>query len=136
MYMSSLTTIYQTLANIINPILSNKYGYYLFIVISLSIITPIGAYTSNKSLEAGGMSKWFFINWACWCLPIWAIVTLYTKDVVFDGILYDIIMTLAFTIGIIYFTRAHEKMNVYNVGGVVLMLAGLVIYKLGDYFQK
>ena len=124
------------LANIINSILTNRYGYYLFILISLSIMTPIGAYTSNKSLEAGGMSKWFFLNWAGWCMPIWAIVTLYTKDVVFDGLVYDLIMTIAFTIAIIIFTKSYNTMNIYNFIGVAITLIGLVIYKLGDILSK
>lgn len=108
--------------------------YYFLMFILVSFITSIGAYASTKSSETGSIDKWFFINWLSWSLPMWATFTLFTKkeDLLFAGVVYDIIMCLSFSIAVMYFTKAYERFNLYNYIGIIMMVLGILVYKISE----
>ena len=60
--------------------------------------------------------------------PFWAIVSRISKSILFDGILYDIIMfgTFAATMA---FLGAGDRFSAYNWFGAVLIVIGLVLMK-------
>jgi uncharacterized membrane protein len=63
-------------------------------------------------------------------LPIWIFVAKYTKNIIFDALLYDALMFLVFYISLIFLGSA-DKFSVYQWIGAVLVVVGFVVMKLG-----
>ena len=59
--------------------------------------------------------------------PLWAIVSRYTKNILFDAMLYDTITAIVFAVGIVYF--GHKSLSTTNMIGVAVVVIGLLMVK-------
>lgn len=96
-----------------------QYWYVPIIFLSYSFL----AYVSNKHN--------FWVIWALGAIPYWALVNKYSKDVVYDGIVFDLVVTVSYTVSILYFTRSFYKLEASNYFGLALVFFGLYIFKRG-----
>ena len=72
-------------------------------------------------------SKWLWITFFYGALcPIWIIISRMSKNLVFDGMLYDILMILTFSISMIALGRT-ESFNKYQWIGMVVVFTGFVL---------
>jgi hypothetical protein len=74
---------------------------------------------------------WQYALWATGCIPLWAFVARYSKDVVRDGIYFDIAFTLVYTIAIMYFTKSYLRFGINQYWGLMLVLFGLMLFRRG-----
>lgn len=87
------------------------------------LVHTLTAYWSN--------SKNFWAIWVVGALPLWAFVSKYSKDVVFDGVVFDVTMTISYTLGILYFTKSYYKLGMAQYVGLLMSLGGLLLFKKG-----
>lgn len=99
-------------------------------VVAAMFATMWLSYRSNQSTQA--VSSYFFLNWLLACVPTWALISLFSKDLVFDALLYDIVVCVSCALFAVYFANQHHfVMTTMQVVGVVLMLVGIVVFRMG-----
>ncbi len=74
---------------------------------------------------------WFWISYATTLLPLWTIIARHSKNVLYDGMVYDVTMTVTYTFAIIYFTNSFSKLSYTNYFGILLILVGMYCFKQG-----
>ncbi len=89
----------------------------------------LSAYITVKNNIHGG--KWFLALILLNASPLWAIVSRYSKDVVLDAFIFDTILVVTYSIGLLYFTNSISKMGWSNYLGVGLMILGIFVFKRG-----
>ena len=87
----------------------------------------IFAWISKNNSEHGG--KWFWWTWAWNMVPLWAIVSKYSKNIMFDGMLYDVILMLTYVFTMIYL-GADESFTTLNRIGIVVVITGFIMMKV------
>lgn len=88
------------------------------------------SYLSNQHPDE---IRWFFINWFVFaCTPVWAVIALYSKDLVFDALLFDITIVISCAIFTMYFTNKFISLNIYEGIGIVTIIIGFLIFKIGE----
>ena len=68
--------------------------------------------------------------WIMGCVPLWAIISRYSTNLFFDGVLYDIILFTGFTFGTYFIQGLHSSFSVANYVGYAMILAGLILLKV------
>lgn len=84
-------------------------------------------YKSNSSSER----VWMYLLWAAGCIPLWAIVARSSKDVVRDGIYFDIAFTMVYTVAILLFTKSFYKFGYNQWLGLAFAVACVYFFKRG-----
>ena len=85
------------------------------------------AWMSVENQRHGG--KWFWIVTLWGFLPIWSFVSRHSKALVFDALLYDVLMLLAFQAGLLAL-RAQGPLQPHQYVGILLVAAGIVLVKV------
>ena len=85
------------------------------------------AYLILKNVNVGG--HWFWIAWAVGCAPIWLVSSRFSKDIYFDGMLYDALMFIGYALGTLYFTNKMQSLGFINYCGMVLIVIGFFLVK-------
>lgn len=105
--------------------------YSIWIPLAL-IIVSVSAYTSFRSNQSKDLWPWFFLNWATWSLPVWALISRKSTDLVYDGLLYDVLMVFAYTIIMTGLTQSfRDPLTFRQVCGIITVLAGFILFKTG-----
>ena len=96
--------------------------HYLWWIPTAIIYYIIFSWLSRQNNVLGG--KWFWILFAfgAFC-PIWLIVTRISKNLLFDGMLYDNIMFLTYALTMFYLGDA-EKMTPLQWIGLTFVVGG------------
>jgi len=106
------------------------FKYYLWVV--LVILVYVGsAYTTNK-LNITKNNIWLYLNWLFSSLPIWPLVAKHSTSLVFDGMLFDIILIISYTIAILILTRSFDSMRLINYMGIIFIIVGLIMFKYNN----
>lgn len=98
----------------------------MFAVVLLYLVQ---SYFTIKNNQIG--SKWFWFLTVSSMIPCWAIVSRFSKNVVVDAIIYDVLLTVSYAIGILYFSNTFERLKVINLCGIILIIVGLLLFKRG-----
>lgn len=89
------------------------------------VVYTIHAYVSNlNNMYPGKYTLWLYISGI---IPLWTFMSAYSKDVAFDGIMFDVTVTLTYAIAINAF--AHRGFTFINWAGVGTVLLGLLMIK-------
>lgn len=96
---------------------------YLFIPLTI-VYSIVAAYFSYK-LNSG--ANVFWISYLLNILPIWTFWSLLSKNLLFDAILYDLILIICYSLTLIYFTK--QQLQNYNYFGLFLIFVGLIFLK-------
>jgi hypothetical protein len=100
----------------------------LFWIPIVSLVYFFCAWVTNKSTTSKDL-VWFYLSWAVSAIPLWAIISRQSKCVVYDGLVFDITMTLSYTLAIIFFTKAFIKLSLTNYLGLGLIFFGIIMFK-------
>jgi hypothetical protein len=68
--------------------------------------------------------------WALGLIPLWGVVSRYSKNILIDGLLYDILMFLTYSISLCIFTKSWEKFTLINYIGLVGIIGGFICLKI------
>lgn len=99
--------------------------FYLPWITCVVVVYTIQAYFSHlNNLNKG---KYFWQLYAFSIFPIWTIVSMYTKNIVFDGIFYDVLVALTFAIAISVFSG--QILKPINWIGIATIIFGLILVK-------
>lgn len=74
---------------------------------------------------------WFWITFFVGLCPLWAFVSKYSKNLVFDGFLYDIVLSLSFYMAILCL-GAGKGFTFINYVGVSMIMLGFIFLKIGN----
>jgi len=99
--------------------------FYAIWIPAAILFNIIQAWLSTK---VAGDGKFFFFVWIWGCLPIWALVARYSKNLFIDAILYDSIIVVTYSLAILCFT--HTQLKMINVVGLFLLFLSLFLIKL------
>ena len=84
------------------------------------------AWLSVKSQEFGGIYFWVL---ACVPVPLWALVTRVSDNLVVDAIIYDILMLLFFYIGLALLGAA-SGFTTHQYIGLGIAIFGIILMKI------
>lgn len=107
-------------------------SYYLWIPLLITTII-IQSWLSVKSNL--GNSHWFWVNYfyvpvVMLVCPLWPLIAKHTKNIVFDGMLFDSIMIVGFAFSLAIFSGKIAQFSVTSWAGITLVMLGLFIFKL------
>ena len=80
--------------------------FYLWVPL-IMVFYAVSAWITTKNNVQGG--KWFWIACAYGVVPTWQVISRYSTNIVFDSVLYDLIVTLTFGASLLYFSAATQK---------------------------
>ena len=87
----------------------------------------IYAWLSKQNNEFGG--KWIWITYVYGAIcPLWLIISRYSKNLLFDGMLYDNILFLSYIATMIFLGQANNFSTTQYIG-LVLMIIGSICIK-------
>jgi hypothetical protein len=89
----------------------------------------IYAYFSKLNGDTKYLS-YFFLLYIMQAMAIWPIVSRYSKNVLIDGMIYDLIIVMVFY-GTLIWMGAARPFGWLQWTGLVLMVAGTILIKLG-----
>lgn len=102
-----------------------NYIWILFLIAS-SILGAYCAKLSNMKVPYG--SLYVFLS-SMIGLSIWMWVSRTTKNLLFDSVVYDVVMSVAFITGFVLF-KCGTAFSVVNWIGLIIAVIGLVLMKL------
>lgn len=100
--------------------------FYLIWIPIVSVLYCLIAWLSFKNNTSD--VKWFFILYVISCIQPWAFISRYSKNLFFDGIIYDCILFLSYNFMLIYLGTT-KKFGVYQWIGLFLVAFGLLLIK-------
>jgi hypothetical protein len=101
--------------------------FYLLWVPLLMLMHSLLGYAS---VQANNNSKsWFYISWLLICIPVWPMVAKYSKNIVFDGLLFDSIMLITYSFAVIIICKQYETLKFINFIGFFLVISGLILFR-------
>ncbi|KKM01711.1 hypothetical protein LCGC14_1791710 [marine sediment metagenome] len=62
-------------------------------------------------------------------MPLWALVTRVSSNLLIDGIIYDVIMMISFTVGLVIL-GASSGFTILQYVGLGLAICGLILMKV------
>ena len=101
--------------------------FYLIWIPTVVVFYTMYAYMSYRNNLTGAGHGWAWAMWASGIVPIWIFVSRYSKNILFDGMLYDSILFLSYSIAIGILTEAHIKFNGGQLFGVGLVITGFIL---------
>ena len=103
--------------------------FYLAWIPLLIVYYILYAYLSKRFNEGFTWTTflWFY---ALNLLPIWVFVAKYSKNIIFDGLLYDVIMFVTF-FGALTFLGSADKFSLSQWIGLIFVVIGFLFMKLG-----
>jgi len=103
--------------------------FYLLWVPATFIYYGIYALIANKS-NLTHERFWLIATFICGALcPLWMLVSRYSKDLMFDGLLYDIVILLSYVAAMFYVGRM-ESFGPLNYFGIFLLVIGMILVKI------
>lgn len=108
--------------------------YVLWITLCI-IYYSFAAWLSKKLNDDPECWRWFWMLVGIQILGIWPLVAKYSKNLVFDAMLFDFILLIVYW-STLFFLGAGKNMTPMQGVAVGIILAGLLMYKLGGYHEK
>lgn len=94
-----------------------------------AIFYAIYAYMSVQCRS--GNSFWFWATMIVGLFPIWPLITRKSNDLVFDGLVFDVIHTVAFTLALLLITDEFHKLKTFQYFGLLAIIIGLLMFRRG-----
>jgi hypothetical protein len=101
---------------------------YWFVIPLILIYTLVSWLTKRTQEENGGW--YFYALYGTGLLSLWPWVAKYSKDVLKDGLIYDVLMTLTYIVAMAAM-GAGDGYTIKQWVGVFIVFVGFVIMKTG-----
>lgn len=99
------------------------YIWWVPITVAVAVSCAYASIQVNKNPA----SLWFWYMWVP--LTVWPFITRLSTNIVFDGILYDVLVAASWFIGFCVF-GATKDFNVLNYVGMLLAVVGLILIRV------
>ncbi len=104
--------------------------HYFWWIPSLFIYYFIYYWLSIQNNELGG--KWFWIMFVFGALcPLWLFVSRISKNIVFDGMLFDVLLFFVFPFTMIIFGKTVH-FNVLQWIGLIIICVGFILLQIDN----
>jgi hypothetical protein len=90
------------------------------------VFNALGAWVNKLNNDN---PKWFWAACVISICPIFPIISRYTKNLLIDGIIYDVVIFLAYLI-VLMMLGCGKSVTLIQWGGVALTLIGVVLMKV------
>lgn len=100
--------------------------FYLIWISILIILTALWAYMA-RTVNLNPKSYLFYVLFLA--IPVWPFVSKFSKNILFDGLLYDIIMTLTYAVVFIVMGTSNG-FKLENWIGLFLTILGIILMKV------
>lgn len=105
------------------PLFTIAWCGYLILHMTLS------AYFSSK-LNTTGDKTWFFLVWGLGLIPVWAIVSKFSRNIAADGMLYDTLITLVYYPALMYFAGTMGNTHWWHWLGFAMAIGGAFLVRM------
>jgi hypothetical protein len=102
--------------------------YYIWIPIE--ILLYIGAAFLSIKIQQDKGWFWFGVNCFTAAIPLWGLIARKSTNIVFDGLLYDVILIVTYSIFLIYLSKDYSSMKLMNFVGAGMVMLGLIFFKI------
>lgn len=102
--------------------------YYISWISLIIVFYIFYTYVSHQNNLHGG--KWMWILLLLGIFPGWVIISRYSKNLMFDGMLYDVIMFLTYAVFIGFLTGQFLKFNWSQWIGFIMILTGFILMRM------
>lgn len=99
---------------------------YLIWIPALILLTMLWALIGKHVNENPNSPFFFFLFLA---IPVWSFICKYTKNLLFDSILYDSLMTIVYT-GTFILLGAGSNLTMVQWIGCIISILGLLLMKV------
>ena len=103
--------------------------FYFSLIFSTVLIYGLNSYMIFKSLNRPFLDRYSIFAWITGIFPLWLILSKYSKNLVFDGILFDCVLLLTYTIITMRLTNYKFTINFFI--GFIFIISGLFLIKRG-----
>lgn len=103
------------------------FDYYLWVPLVIVVYMAMGYFSFRLNTDKGTL--WFILNWLLPIIPIWSFIAMNTRRLVFDGLLFDVILIVVYTFSVMYFTKTFDTLKIHNYIGLTAMIIGLILFK-------
>ena len=107
--------------------------FYAAWITYICILFTLSAYVSKQANDSDSW-KWVYILFFMNLFGAWPIVARYSKNLIFDSLLYDLIIFFTFYLTLLYLGAAKSFSPVQWVGTVIVAI-GFIVLKLGEYIR-
>ena len=87
------------------------------------------AYLSTK-LNSDKTTALFWVTWLMGPLSVWPVVAMFSKNMLTDALLYDVIITVAYYGAMVYFSRQLASLQWWQYAGIVMVLVGTLLVRV------
>ena len=101
--------------------------YYLWFI-PMIVYYIIYSWLSKQNNSFGGKWFWLTFTWGILC-PFWLIISRYSRNLIFDGMLYDIIMFSTYVLTMAAL-GVGAKFSLINWLGVVIVSIGFFLMQV------
>ena len=95
--------------------------------IVFTIFSCIAAKISLLSSQHGG--KWFFLIWFIYIVPFFPLLTIWSKNLLIDSLVYDFIILFTYT-GIYIASGVSKSFSLVQYIGLTLTILGFIMMKI------
>lgn len=99
--------------------------FYLWIPVIL-VINIASAKLSLMNQTGSVSAAWGL--WMVGAIPLWVFVSKFSKNMLFDAMLYDSLMVVSFALAVSYFSGAH--LSWINYVGIILIGMAMILIKM------
>lgn len=99
-------------------------------ILILIIVSCASAYCSKLSNDNSPYGSIAIFITGVFNLLIWIWVTKHSKNLLFDSVLYDTVLCIAYAVIFILFKCGTTSFDVTNWIGLILAIAGLIMMKI------
>ncbi len=103
-------------------------SYFIWVPF-VTILFIIQSWLTVKNNTDGGM--WFWIYFVSSLVTPWVLISKYSKDIILDAMIFDSILVVTYSVGLLYFTNSLTKLSFYQYVGCFLIGAGIFLFKKG-----
>ena len=93
------------------------------------IISVLYAWTSYKNKEFGG--NYIYWVWAVNLIPIFPLLSKYSKNLVRDGAIYSVILLIGYLFTLMYLGES-KGFNSYQWVGISMVVCGYIFLNMGE----
>jgi hypothetical protein len=104
--------------------------HYFWWPLCVVVLYGFHAYASFYNKGASGL-KPFLLVWGIGLLitPLWATISRVSKNLMFDGMLFDVLLFITYSIIFMILEKHYLSFKIYNYIGFVFIIIGFILIK-------
>jgi hypothetical protein len=104
------------------------FQYYMWIPFVMAFYVLTGYISVKNNVNHGGI--WFWVSWALAFVPTWGLISKYSHNLLFDGLVFDAILIVFYTVAVLYFSDHHTiHIKPLQYVSITLIIIGLITFK-------